>query len=125
MTAVSALYAVLAAPIVEELVFRGYVVVENHGRAARWLAAIAASGMFALLHPFLWSWQDGRLQAEFTSKAVFSTAALFAASVWFYVVRFAAWNPARSLLPCFAAHAAKNAGVVGIKAATGFVSGWW
>jgi len=34
-------------------------------------------------------------------------------------------NPTRSLLPCIAAHAAKNAGVFVIKAAQGHVSGWW
>jgi hypothetical protein len=29
------------------------------------------------------------------------------------------------LLPCFAAHAAKNLGVVAIKAALGFMGGLW
>jgi hypothetical protein len=40
-------------------------------------------------------------------------------------VRFYRWNPAHSLLPCIAAHAAKNLGVIGIKAAQGFLVGWW
>jgi len=50
---------------------------------------------------------------------------VFAGSLWFYAVRFASWNPQRSLLPCFAAHAAKNLGVIAVKAAQGFVVGWW
>jgi hypothetical protein len=60
-----------------------------------------------------------------SAKGIYTTAVVFVTSLWFYFVRFAAWNPRRSLLPCFAAHAAKNAGVVAVKAGTGFVAGWW
>ena len=34
-------------------------------------------------------------------------------------------NPTRSLLPCVAAHLAKNLGVVAVKYAQGFVGDWW
>ena len=50
---------------------------------------------------------------------------IFAASLWFYTVRFFGLNPQRSLLPCVAAHAAKNLGVFTIKYVQGFVGGWW
>lgn len=115
----------LAAAFVEELIFRGFVVVEHRGRAALVAGCIGASAVFALLHPFLWRWDDAGFAWQGTTKAWFSTAAIFAGSLWFYAVRFWSLNPARSLLPCIAAHAAKNLGVFAVKAAQGHVSGWW
>lgn len=124
---VTALFGVytLAAAFVEELIFRGYLVVENRGRAALWAGIAGASLLFALLHPFLWEWRDGRLITHFGTKAWFSTGAAFVGSLWFYAVRFWPLNRARSLWPCIAAHLAKNLGVLVIKHAQGFVSGWW
>ncbi len=115
----------LAAAFVEELIFRGYMVVENRGRAALLSGIIGASVGFALLHPFLWEWKEGALEFHGGTKAWFSTAMVFAGSLWFYAVRFMPLNPARSLLPCITAHAAKNLGVFAIKYAQGFVSDWW
>jgi uncharacterized protein len=123
MTWLFALYSVAAAPLLEELIFRGYLVIDGKGRGALWAGALAASLAFALLHPFLWKSDDAGFALTLTAKGWFSTAVLFATSLWLYVARFAAWNPNHSLLPCFAAHAAKNAGVVAIKAATGFMGG--
>src|SRR5688572_19078857 len=40
MTAVFAIYSVAGAPIIEELIFRGWLVVEKRGRAVMWLAAL-------------------------------------------------------------------------------------
>ena len=125
MTWLFALYSVTAAPIIEELIFRGWIVIEQRGRAMMWAGAAGASLVFAALHPFLWRWDDAGFTLTLTAKGWFSTAAIFAGSLWFYAARLAAWNPRRSLLPCFAAHAAKNLGVVAIKAAAGFVSGAW
>ena len=125
MTWLFALYSVSAAPIIEELIFRGWIVVENRGRAALWAGAIVASVAFAALHPFLWRWDDAGFALTPGTKGAFSTAVVFATSLWFYVARLAPWNPQRSLLPCFAAHAAKNLGVVAVKAATGFMGGLW
>lgn len=122
MTWLFALYSVAAAPVIEELIFRGFLVIEHHGRRALWAGAVAASAAFALLHPFLWQWNDDGFRLTLTTKGAFSSATLFVTSWWLYVARFAAWNPNHSLLPCFAAHAAKNAGVVIIKAATGFMA---
>ena len=77
------------------------------------------------MHPFLWTWGDDGFEWTFTAKGWFSTVMVFAASLWFYAVRFATWNPERSLLPCFVAHGVKNLGVFAIKGAQGFVVGWW
>ncbi len=127
MTVLFAIYSMFAAPLVEEIIFRGYLVVnpEKQGRSAAWLGALGASLVFAALHPFLWKNDDAGFTFTFDAKGWFSTAAVFATSLWLYAARLAAWNPQRSLLPCFAGHAAKNLGVFAIKAGTGFVAGWW
>jgi membrane protease YdiL (CAAX protease family) len=125
MTGLFALYSILGAPVMEEVLFRGYLVIENRGRAALWAGVVLASLLFALLHPFLWQWNDNGLTVHFGPKAWFSTATVFAVSLWFYTVRFFGLNPQRSLLPCLVAHAAKNLGVFAIKYAQGFVGGWW
>jgi hypothetical protein len=124
MTGLFALYS-LAAAFIEELIFRGYLVVENRGTRMRWAGIVAASLGFALLHPFLWEWNAGELKLHLDAKAGFSSAMIFAGSVWFYVVRFLPANPGRSLVPSIAAHTTKNLGVFAIKYAQGFVSDWW
>jgi uncharacterized protein len=125
MTGLFAVYTVLSAPLIEELIFRGWLVVESTNRVIMWAAAAAASIVFAFLHPFLWRWDDAGFVLTFGRKEWFSTAIVFAMSLGLYIVRLAPWNPKRSLFPCIAAHAAKNAGVVAIKAAMGFIAGWW
>jgi uncharacterized protein len=124
MTGLFALYS-LAAAFLEELIFRGYLVVEHRGRAALVAGMVGASLVFALLHPFLWTWRDGALALHPGAKEWFSTAMIFTGSLWFYAMRFLPSNPARSLVPCIAAHAAKNLGVFAVKYAQGFVDGWW
>ncbi|MFI5336243.1 MAG: CPBP family intramembrane glutamic endopeptidase [Opitutales bacterium] len=115
----------LAAALVEELIFRGYLVVDNRGPAALWAGVLGASVLFALLHPFFWEWRDGGLHLHQDAKAWYSTGAILAGSVWFYTVRFWPLNPSRSLWPCIAAHVVKNLGVFAIKYAQGYVGGWW
>ncbi|MDR1279565.1 MAG: CPBP family intramembrane metalloprotease [Opitutaceae bacterium] len=124
MTLLMSLYSLMAA-VIEEVIFRGYLVVEKRGRA--WLVGsiLVASVLFAAGHPFLWKWEEGELIRNFGLKGWFSTAVVFVSSLWFYYVRFASWNPHRSLLPCMAAHGAKNLGVFVIKLVQGFVSGVW
>jgi membrane protease YdiL (CAAX protease family) len=130
MTWLFALYSVAGAPVIEEIIFRGWIVVDVAGLSRTaplpaWAGAVGASVVFAALHPFLWRWDDAGIALTLTPKGWFSTAAVFATSLWLYATRLAAWNPQRSLLPCFAAHAAKNAGVVAVKAAAGFMGGVW
>ena len=125
MTALFALYSVLAAPVIEEVIFRGFLVLRSPNRAVVWGGALGASVLFAALHPFLWRWDDAGFAWTIGIKGAFSTGVVFATSLWLYAARLAKWNPSQSLLPCFAAHAAKNLGVVAIKGATGFLNGWW
>jgi membrane protease YdiL (CAAX protease family) len=130
ITGLFAGYTVVAA-IIEEIIFRGFIVVEKRGKFVLWSSALIASVLFTALHPFLWQWKggmpwsDGQLNWTFDLKGWFSTAAVFASSLWFYFVRFARFNPQHSLIPCFAAHGAKNLGVIVIKAAQGYLVGWW
>ncbi len=115
----------LVAAVVEEIIFRGFIVApERKGRFVLWSSIIGASLLFAAVHPFLWQWENGAWTWSFTAKGWFSTGAVFVSSLWFYTVRFLPANRTRSLLPCFASHAAKNLAVFAIKAAQGFVSGW-
>jgi uncharacterized protein len=125
VTALFSLYSILGAPVIEEVIFRGYLVIEQRGRAALWGGVVGASLLFALLHPFFWDWNGNGLTLHVGAKAWFSTTAILATSLWLYTVRFFGLNPRRSLLPCFVAHAAKNLGVFAIKYVQGFVGGWW
>lgn len=122
MTVLFAAYTLCAA-VVEEVVFRGYIVVENRGSAVKWVAVLGASILFAALHPFLWDWKEGHILWTLDAKGWFSTVAVLLSSVWFYTVRFARFNPSGSLLPCFAAHLTKNIGVIAIKAIQGHLIG--
>jgi membrane protease YdiL (CAAX protease family) len=117
-------YTFMAA-FVEELTFRGFLVVTSRGRSWLWASVVLFSVLFALCHPFLWTWEDGRLLLHFTAKGWFSTVTVFGCSLWFYTVRFFPMNPGGSLLPCIAAHLTKNLGVFALKAAGDFVSGWY
>lgn len=125
MTWLFALYSICAAPIIEEVIFRGWLVITGRGRALLWSGIVAASLLFSALHPFLWRWENNGFELTIGAKGWFSTAVVFVTSLWFYAVRFGPWNPQNSLLPCCLAHAAKNLGVVAIKAASGFMSGLW
>lgn len=130
----------LVAAFIEELIFRGYIVIEKRGPVVLWFGIFTASLLFAALHPFLWSWDMGDEPAwkcllvwrwgewftwEFTAKGVYSTVAVFVSSLWFYLVRFASFNKSRSLLPSIVAHATKNLGVFVVKGTQGFIVGWF
>ncbi len=124
----------LTAAFFEELIFRGYLVVQKRGRAMLIISILFFSTLFTLAHPFLWdfdsgesAWRfwEGTFTLDFSTSAWFSTSIVFINSLWFYTVRFYALNPKASLIPCFAAHLASNAGVFAVKGAQGFVTGWW
>jgi len=116
-----AIIPILAAAIIEEIVFRGYLVVDTKGKS--WLigSIVGFSLLFALIHPFLWTWEDGKLSFEWSTKGVFSTVTVFANSIWFYTVRFSFGNRSHSLLPCFIAHGVSNFSVWAIKGFQGFL----
>lgn len=124
MTVLFAAYT-LAAAFLEELIFRGYLVITGRGRVALVAGIVLASALFAGLHPYLWDWGATGLRFTPDAKAVFTTAALFIGSLWFYALRFLPANPQHSLLPCIVAHLTKNLAVFAVKYAQGFVSGWW
>lgn len=124
-----------AAAFTEEVIFRGYLVVERRGNAVKWASAVAFSLLFALLHDHLWHFEmpadrsAGTFAAlregfatDFSAKAVFSTVFIFAGSLWFYFVRFFRWNPHASLAAPVAAHLAKNLAVFFVKLAQGHVT---
>lgn len=125
MTALFSLYSILGAPVLEEVLFRGYLVIEKRGRAAQWGGIVGVSFLFALLHPHLWEWTGDGLTVHAGAKGWLSTAVVVAGTLWLYAVRFFRLNPHRSLLPCFVGHATKNLGVFAIKYVQGFVGGWW
>lgn len=129
------LLALISAAIAEEFIFRGFLVVESRGLAAKWISVFLFSALFALIHPYLWSfeWNDestaGTLtkiveafDLTITTKAVFTTAFIFIGSLWFYIVRFFRWNPHASILVPIAAHLVKNVAVFAIKLAQGHVT---
>jgi membrane protease YdiL (CAAX protease family) len=133
---ISALFlgAMLAAAVLEEVLFRGYIVIQGRGRVALVAGIAGASLLFALAHDYIWQYQPPEnapawafwrgVSFQFTSKGLVSFAFAFAGSLYFYALRFHPRNVHRSLLPCFAAHAAKNLAVFAIKAAQGHVGGW-
>ena len=115
-------FASLGAGIVEEVIFRGYLVVENKGRAALIGSCVGFSLIFAIIHGHFWSNEEGEAFAwTFTTKAFFTTGILLANSLWFYALRFGPWNKNRSLFPCMLAHAASNFGVFAVKLVQGFI----
>lgn len=116
-------FVTLAAGFGEELVFRGFVVIDNKSKRVLWLSIIAFSAIFALIHPFLWVWEENRLKLHLTPKAMFSTNVVFLNSIWFYFLRFSNANKHRSLWPCIAAHTSSNGAVFLIKLSQGHVSG--
>ena len=125
-----ALFSWVGAAFVEELIFRGYLVVQKRGMAVLILSAVFFSFVFAAGHPFLWDYQvpegahfwQGVWSTNFTLQPAMATLAIFECSLLFYFLRFAPTNPNRSLLPCIIAHLTYNVGVFAAKAFQGFVS---
>lgn len=129
------LLAMISAAIAEEFIFRGFLVVESRGNTAKWISVFAFSALFALIHPYLWSfeWNDestagtlvkiiSAFDLNLTLKGAFTTAFIFVGSLWFYAVRFFRWNPHASILVPIVAHLAKNVAVFAIKLAQGHVT---
>ena len=122
------LLGMLSAGFLEELIFRGFLVVDNRGSAALVASILGFSILFALIH-FHWvEWKgpdDGWVELKLTAAAGWWTLVLFLNSLLFYWLRFWSWNPHRSLIPCFAAHMASNLAVFSVKLAQGFVASFY
>jgi membrane protease YdiL (CAAX protease family) len=125
-------FASITAGIVEEVIFRGVLVVESRGRTALIASCVCFSLLFALIHAYLWEfdypegialWKFWKADFNFilTPKAFFTTAILFLNSLWFYALRFGPWNQKRSLFPCMLAHSMSNLGVFAVKFAQGHI----
>ncbi len=126
------LLQMLGAAFIEEMVFRGYLVVTGKGRAVLWGSCVLFSVLFAALHPFLWKLPEGaesyeiwKAHANLTTQAWVSFGSIFLNSLVFYTLRFARNNPGQSLLPSVAAHASYNLSVFLVKLATGHVTHLW
>lgn len=124
-----ALISWIGAGFVEELIFRGYLVVKNKGRAMLIASILFFSLIFAVGHPFLWDYivEDGTSifsgvwKFNPTVQATIATLSVFCCSLLFYTLRFLPTNKNRSILPCIFAHVAYNCGVFATKLVQGFV----
>jgi membrane protease YdiL (CAAX protease family) len=122
-------FASVSAGVIEEVVFRGYLVVQNRGRNALVLSCLGFSLVFALVHGYLWNFkegfawnfEEGGFAWNFTVQGIFNTWILFFNSVCFYALRFGPWNANQSLLPSIIAHMVLNLGVFGVKLAQGYI----
>ncbi len=124
------LLMMIGAGILEEIIFRGYLVIAGRGKALLVTSVIGFSLFFALLHyqyytDFTTEEGNAQLTIHLGAKESWTLLLLFLNSLWFYTLRFFKWNPHRSLLPCFAAHIASNLAVFLVKLAQGHVSSLW
>jgi Type II CAAX prenyl endopeptidase Rce1-like len=70
VTVLFALYSICAAPVVEEVIFRGYLVIENRGRLLLWAGVVGVSLLFAALHPLPVEMERSRPHAPFRRQAL-------------------------------------------------------
>ncbi len=118
-----------AAAFLEELIFRGYLVIEGRGKLLLVASIVFFSLVFALCHPFMWDYTvssdsgifGGTWTFDFSAQPMLSTLAIFECSILFYALRFLPANRNSSLIPCITAHLAYNWGVFAVKAAQGFI----
>jgi len=122
------LLGMLSAAFIEELIFRGFLVIDDRSQTALVASAVGFSVLFAVIH-FHWvEWKGanaGWIELKLTPPAGWWTLVLFLNSLLFYWLRFCKWNPYRSLLPCFAAHMASNVAVFAAKLLQGFVKAFY
>ena len=124
-----ALLSMIGAGIIEEIIFRGYFVVQKRGKAVFIGSILLFSLLFTLAHyQYYADVEKIGEEVEFAifidRKVAWTLLLLFLNSLWFYTVRFFKWNPQHSLLPCFAAHIASNLAVFFVKLSHGHVTGW-
>lgn len=132
----------LAAAFIEELIFRGFLFFDRFGKKWLWGSILLISIFFALIHPYIWSYEVPENQppwlfwkylglniwkenGQLNIQPIFATCILFINSMWFYLVRFFPLNRYRSLIPCVAAHLASNLGVFLVKACQGKIDAFF
>lgn len=98
----------LGAGIVEELIFRGYLVIEKKGRRTMIVSIVFFSIASALVHGHLLAKVDYGFRMTFAPASIWWTLILVVNSLWWYTVRFLPSNKDKSLLPCFAGHMAST-----------------
>lgn len=113
-------FALLAAGIIEELVFRGYLVVRGKGSVVLVMSCLFFSLVFALVHGGFWDTENG-FSWNFSTQAYFNSSIWFVNSLCFYALRFGPWNPTQSIIPSIVAHMALNLGVYVVKLSQGFI----
>jgi membrane protease YdiL (CAAX protease family) len=122
--------SMLGAAVTEEVIFRGYLVLQKRGAILLVVSIVGFSTLFALIHPYLWTVtnEDAKGLEWVTSlrfggdhQAWLATGSIWLLSLLLYGMRFNPWNPHRSLLPCFVMHGAANIAVFGVKYLQGFV----
>jgi membrane protease YdiL (CAAX protease family) len=116
------LLPLLGAGIVEELIFRGYLVIEKKGRKTLIVSIIFFSFASALLHGHLLAKVDYGFRLTLAPAAMWWTLILVINSLWWYAVRFLPVNKDKSLLPCFAGHMASTLAIFLVRAAQGCVT---
>ncbi len=124
-----ALFSWVGAAFIEELIFRGYLVVKNKGKVALYGSIFFFSLIFALGHPFMWDYTipenaqfwSGTWTFNISAQTVNATISIFECSLLFYVLRFLPLNENRSIIPCIVGHCTYNVGVFITKACQGFV----
>ena len=125
-----ALLSWISAAFVEELIFRGFLVVKNKGRVLLCLSILFFSFIFAIGHPFVWDYTipenasifAGEWKFNFSAQTVNATISIFECSMLFYILRFLPINVNRSIIPCISAHCAYNVGVFVVKAFQGYIA---
>ena len=113
-------FALLAAGIIEEVVFRGYLVVRGKGSFTLIMSCLFFSAVFALVHGGFWETENG-FSWNFSTQAFFNSLIWFVNSLCFYALRLGPWNPTQSIIPSIVAHVTLNLGVYIVKLGQGFI----
>ena len=125
-----ALFSWIGAAFIEELIFRGYLVVKNKGKLVLWGSIFFFSLIFAIGHPFMWDYTipenaqfgAGEWKFNFSAQTINATISVFECSLLFYVLRFLPLNENRSIIPRIVGHCTYNLGVFITKMCQGFVA---
>jgi membrane protease YdiL (CAAX protease family) len=88
--AVLAAYSVLAAPLIEEFAFRGWIMRSLQVRVGTWPAILLAAAAFALMHA--WYGRALFLVIPFALGAVWGACAMQSRSIWTAIILHGTWN---------------------------------